>query len=157
MASLFILMCMTTVDTMTRRTFIGGVTDSMNFTELFMLFIIFGGLGYLETKRGHIRVDLFVNWMPRIPKKITETTMYLLTTGVLFMFTYGLFIRIFDDMESGAATQLLAVPTWPFTTVAMLMILIYSITALLHLLEIVFEVETEKKDDDDVSLGTIAL
>jgi TRAP-type C4-dicarboxylate transport system permease small subunit len=137
MVALFALMCMTTVDTITRKTPLGGITDSLDLTELFMLFIVFCGLAYLESERGHIRVDMFVNMLPKLAKRIVEAALYLLSAVILILLFYAMFGDISSTFKSGAATQILHIPHWPFVVVVTVSIFLYAFTVLLHGIEII--------------------
>lgn len=151
MVSLFVLMCMTTIDTIMRKTPLGGITDSIDLTELFLIFIVFCGLAFLESDRGHIRVDMFVNMMPKLLKKITEVFMYLLSAGILIL----LFISTFDDIgstfESGAATQILQIPHWPFVVVVTVAIFLYAVTVLFHMIELIIGKNEEQQTEESAS------
>lgn len=136
MVTLFVLMCMTTADTIMRKTPLGGITDSLDLTELFLVFIVFCGLAFLESERGHIRVDMFVNMLPRLLKKITETFLYLISAGILSLLFVSMFSDIFKKFKSGAATQVLGIPHWPFVIVVTIAVLLYAVTVLMHAIEI---------------------
>ncbi|NTV89740.1 MAG: TRAP transporter small permease [Clostridiales bacterium] len=136
MVALFALMCMTTVDTITRKTPLGGITDSLDLTELFLIFIIFCGLAFLESERGHIRVDMFVNMLPGLLKKIIEFIMYMISAVILILLFYAMLGDIGSTFASGAATQVLHVPHWPFVVVVTVAVFLYALTVLLHGIEI---------------------
>jgi TRAP-type C4-dicarboxylate transport system permease small subunit len=143
MVVLFILMFLTTIDTITRKTPLGGIPDSMDFTEIFMVLIVFCGLAYLESEGGHIRVDMIVNAFPRIGKKIIEVVTYLLGAAILFALFYSMMGNITSTYHSGAATQLIHVPQWPFVVIVTAGILMYAITVLFNGIAILI-----KKDEE---------
>ena len=134
MAALFLMMCLTTVDTILRKTTHGGVTDSLDFTERFMLLFVFGGLAFLESKGWHLRVDMLLTILPKIVKRVIQTLIYLLSTGIICLFAYGMYRRLNNDLLSGAATQLLKVPTWPFTVFVLFCILLYAVTMIVRMI-----------------------
>ena len=144
MTMLFLLMCLTTVDTITRKTPLGGITDSLDLTELFLVIIVFCTLAFLESERGHIRVDLLVNIFPGLFKKITESITSLLSAGILFLLFYAMFDNIRDTYQSGASTQILGIPHWPLVVVVAAAIFFYAFTVLLHMIEMIIE-----KDDGE--------
>jgi TRAP-type C4-dicarboxylate transport system permease small subunit len=144
MVALFLLMCMTTVDTITRKTTIGGIPDSLDLTELFLVLIIFCGFAFLESEKGHIRVDMFVNMFPKLIGRIVRSLLYLVSAAILFLCTYALIINIIPTKNSGASTQLLHIPTWPFIIIATIAYLLYAITVLANAIEIIISDEDEK-------------
>jgi len=147
MATLFILMCLTTVDTITRKTPLGGITDSLDLTELFLVIIIFCTLAFLESERGHIRVDIFVNMFPGRLKKITESITYLLSTCILFLLFYSMLDNISDAYQSGTTTLNLGIPHWPFVVVVTAAIFLYAFTVLLHMIEVLIQKDDGAKED----------
>ncbi|SHI07425.1 TRAP-type C4-dicarboxylate transport system, small permease component [Sporobacter termitidis DSM 10068] len=147
MAALFVLMCMITVDTIMRKTPLGGIPDSQDLTELFLILIVFCGLAFLESDRGHIRVDMFVNMFPRLLKKITEVVMYLLSAGILMLLFYAMLGNIGSTYSSGAATQILRIPHWPFVAVVTVALFLYAFTVLLHGIELITQKDDEKKTE----------
>lgn len=151
MVSLFVLMCMTTIDTIMRKTPLGGITDSLDLTELFLIFIVFCGLAYLESDRGHIRVDMFVNMFPRLLKKITEVFMYLLSAGILILLFFSMLSDIGSTFKSGAATQILQIPHWPFVVVVTVAIFLYAVTVLFHGIELIIGKDDVEKTDESAS------
>jgi TRAP-type C4-dicarboxylate transport system permease small subunit len=123
------------------NTTLGCITDSLDITELFLIFIIFCGLAFLESGNGHIRVDMFVNMFPRILKKIVVFITYMLGAGILFLLTYAMFGDISETLNSGAATQVLHIPHWPFVVVTTVALLLYAVTVLFHGIELLIKKE----------------
>jgi len=110
MASLFILMIMTSVNAIIRKAGIGGIADSLDLTQLLMILIIFCALAFQESKRGHIRVDMFVVMMPKLIAKLVNGLFNLLSTGILGFFSYSYFSDIAKTRSSGAASQVYRIP-----------------------------------------------
>lgn len=149
MAALFFLMCMTTVDTIARKIpTLGGIPDSMDLTEIGMVFIVFCGLAFLESERGHIRVDMFLNMFPKLIKRILESFLYILSAFILFLLFYAMFDKIFSTMKSGAATQLLHIPQWPFVIVVTAAIFLFAFTVLMHAVEVIAGKVEEPKEEE---------
>ena len=155
MIALFVLMCLTTIDTITRKIpkdsvfpdwMAGGIPDSMDLTELMMIFIVFCGLAYLESERGHIRVDMFVNMLPRMGKRIVEGLLLVLEAAILFLMTYSMFEKILTTLKNGAATQLLHIPQWPFVIVVVIAMFFYSLIVLVHAIEVLGGFTEEKQE-----------
>ena len=153
MVALFVLMFLTTIDTMTRKTTIGGITDSMDFTERLMLFIIFGGLAIVQSKKGHIRMDMLVKNMPKVINYVMEVLMGLASTAIMFLLSYGMFLKIFNDRTGKAATQLLHIPTWPFTIIVTIMVLLYAVTLLFHVIQIIIREQDAPAANSDDEMG----
>jgi TRAP-type C4-dicarboxylate transport system permease small subunit len=144
-------MCLTTVDVITRKFVpaIGGVTDSLEFTEYAMIVIVFCGFAFLESKKGHIRVDMFVNMMPKKIGKGVEVLMLLIGSVVLFFLTVALFADIIPTIAAHKGSQILHVPQWPFVAVCAVSILFYAITVFLHGIE-----RIRQKEEKEEAAGT---
>ena len=138
MAAMFLLMCMTTIDIAMRKTATGGIADSFDITEIFMVLIIFCGFAFLESEKGHIRVDVLLNALPKTLRKIIDAATYLLSALILIPISYAMFQFIANRYHSGAATQDLAIPYWPFVVVVAVAFALFTITTALHAIEIVF-------------------
>ena len=136
MISLFVLMLLTTINVTIRKLSLGGIPDSLDFTELLLVLIIYCSMAFLESEKGHIRVDMFLIMFPDKIKRYVEAFWYLLSSGTLFLFFYAMFSDIGSTYKSGAATQVLHVPEWPFTVVVTVAIFLYAVTVTLHLIEL---------------------
>lgn len=136
MVALFLLMILTVVNTLTRKTWIGGIPDSLDMTELFMILIVFCGFAFLESEKGHIRVDMLINQFPKMVKKIVSGILYLASAGILFLFFAAELKETAGKITTGASTQVLSIPHWPFTIIVAIAILLYGITLLAHAIEI---------------------
>jgi len=137
MASLFFLMCFTTLNTVMRKSFMGGIADSLDITEYILVLIIFCGMAFLESEKGHIRVDMFLVMFSGVFRKIVEAFWYLLSAGMLSLFFYALLKNIGATYESGAATQVMRIPQWPFTAIVTFAVFLYAVTVILHLVQII--------------------
>ena len=149
MAAMFIMMVMVTIDTIIRKTPIGGITDSMDLTQLLLGLIIYGGMAILESNRGHIRVDMFLLMMPPTLRKIVEGIMYLLSTVILGIVVYAYILNIGPDYRSRAGTQVLRIPQWPFKTIVAIGIFLFAVTFLVHTIAIFKgDISTEPPEED---------
>ena len=137
MVSVFVLMLLTTVNVIIRKAplGVGGITDAFDMTNLLMVLIIFCALAFQESGREHIRVDMFVEMLPKIGKHIVNTLFDLLTVGALGFFSYVYFSDIEGTQRSGAATQVLKIPEWPFYIVIAISIALFGVTVLLNMID----------------------
>ena len=159
--SMLLLMVMVTIDTITRRTPIGGITDSMDMTQLFLGMIIYGGMAFLESERGHVRVDMFLLMMPKLLRRIVEGIIYLLSTAMLGMVCFAYVSNMGSEISSGAATQVLGIPQWPFKLIVTIGLILFAITFLIHTIaiftgHIVTESPEEDSADDAIEAVTEA-
>ena len=152
MCAVFFLMCFTTLHAVLRKfTTSGGITDSLGITELTMVLIVFCSLAYMESERGHVRVDLLVSKFPARFQSVLTGILYLMTAIFIFILFYAVFSNVAVIMARGAATQVLLIPFWPFHAVICVGLFVYGVTVLLHSIE-----EFCKKPEPKVDSGELA-
>jgi TRAP-type C4-dicarboxylate transport system permease small subunit len=129
----FFLMCMTTLHAILRKfTMFGGFTDNVDITNLTMILIVFCGLAFMESERGHVRVNVFVDKFPAGSRRAVQAVMYFLTAVILFVMFFAVVKNIAPMMHSGAATTTLRIPNWPFSIILAIGVFFYALTTLLH-------------------------
>ena len=148
MAALFLLMCMTTVNTIIRKAGIGGIIDAFDMTGFLMVLIIFCALAFQETDKEHIRIDMFVAMLPRKAGIIVDTVLNIITIGTLAYFSYAYFEDIPANRLSGASSQVLKIPEWPFYAVVSLALALFALTVLLNSIEVFIPKEAGQKTDE---------
>ena len=133
MGAAFFLMCMTTVHAIFRKfTTLGGITDSLNITELCMVLIVFCAFAYMESQHGHVRVDVLAS---RFPKKFgtgLHGVMLIITGLFIFVIFYAVAGNVTTIYDRGAASLSLKIPYWPFYIVIAVGLFVYAVTTLLH-------------------------
>ena len=134
-ASIFIMMCMTTINTILRKASIGGIVDAFDMTGLLMILIVFCSMAYQESEKGHIRVEMFVDMLPKIAGTIVGTLLDFLTIFALSYLSYAYFIDISKTQRSGASTQNLMIPEWPFEAIVAVAVALFALTVLLNTID----------------------
>jgi len=140
-------MIMTSVNAVIRKAGIGGIADSLDLTQLLMILIIFCALAFQESKRGHIRVDMFVVMMPKLVSKIVNGFFNVLSSGILGFFSYSYFSDIAKTRSSGAATQVYRIPEWPFVIVVAVVLGLFALTMFFNTINI-FLYDEESTEDE---------
>jgi len=135
MAAAFLLMCLTSINTVLNTASIGSIPDAFPLTEYLMILIVFCALAFQESEKEHIRVDMFVVMLPKTIGKIVNIVFDLLTFGAVSYLSYAYFSDIASSRRSGAASSLLKVPEWPFYLVVAIAVALFAITILLHTIE----------------------
>jgi len=128
MASAFILMVMTAVQVLLRNFTTLSIPGVVELTEFAMVLIIFLSMGFLQSLKGHIRVEIFLDLFPRRVAHGFSFVAYLLSAVIIaIMFYAG--IEAFENMRtSGQLTSIMRLVVWPFYAVASFGILLYAIT-----------------------------
>jgi len=152
MVALFVLMAMTTVNTVIRKLGIGGIVDAFDMTGLLMILMVFCALAYQESGKEHIRVDMFVEMMPKVWKHIVNTFLDLLTVGALGYLSYAYFIDIIPTRRSGSASQVLKIPDWPFYIVVAISVALFTITVFLNMIDRFLPEETVESTEESTEV-----
>jgi len=141
---------MTTINTVIRKASLGGITDAFDITGLLMILIVFCALAFQESDKEHIFVDMFVEMLPKIARKIVKTFLDLLTVGMLGFLSYAYFTDIVSTYNKGAATQVLRIPEWPFVIVVAIAVALFTLTVLLNMIDMIMKKDDDKKPENPV-------
>ena len=146
MGAAFFLMCMTTVHALLRKfTTLGGITDSLDLTTLSMTLIVFCAFAFMESQRGHVRVDVLVNLLPKKADTALQGVMLIISGIFLFILFYAVTSNITTIYARGAATMVLKIPHWPFYIVMAVGLCAYAITVFLHGIEKFMPIKEQKE------------
>jgi TRAP-type transport system small permease protein len=118
--------------------FIGPVPGSFEMTELMLGLLIAFGLGYCATHKGHIRVDLLLQYTTRKQTLWFDIFAY----GISFLFYCVLAWQCWSNAANlkgnQLATSVLSIPVYPF---AFILVLGASILALVLLRDLLKSIE----------------
>lgn len=90
---------------------IPGVYES---AELMMVAIVFLGLAYTQSLKGHIYMELLVTRLSRRRKALVEGFTLLLSLGIFVIITYKSGQKSYEAWRIGDVTMgLIAFPVWP--------------------------------------------
>ncbi|MFC1494265.1 TRAP transporter small permease [Thermodesulfobacteriota bacterium] len=112
--SLFAMMCLTIVDVAGRYIFNKPILGAFELTEFMVLILIFSFLGYTQTKKSHISVDLFMMFFPEKLKIFIEIFNHLACLAIMILITWMGFEKAFEMINTGESSPNLALPSYPF-------------------------------------------
>lgn len=135
LAVIFVLMIITTVDVILRAISkaVGdglalSIKGSYDMTEMGMVIIVFFGIAYFQSHRGHVRVEMFVEKFPYVVRCIIEGIVNLVEGGFGALMCYACFQQISRLQSRGVSTATIHIPHWPlaiFMTIGMLLFTIF--------------------------------
>ena len=135
LAVTFVLMIVTTVDVILRAIAKGmgggiklGIDGSYDMTEMGMVIIVFFGIAYFQSQRGHVRVEMFVEKFPYKVRCLIEGVVYLVEGGFGALMCYSSFSQIARLQSRGVSTATIHIPHWPlavFMTIGLLLFTIF--------------------------------
>ncbi len=112
--SLFAMMCLTTVDVVGRYLFNRPITGVFEVTEYLVLILIFSFLGYTQSQKGHVAVDILLPLLPPKLKKLADVGNHLVCLILMGLITWMGVLRALELKEVGEASPNLHIPAYPF-------------------------------------------
>lgn len=130
-AALGIMMFLTVFDVLGRA--IGGVTwihnltlffrpvpGTTEITEFLMSILVVFGLGYMALHKGHIRVDLILQYTSKKVTQWIDVYTYFFSTALYVMITWQCWYNVTSKYESGLTSASLLIPLHPFIFITMI-------------------------------------
>lgn len=128
---LLIEMFLTTTNIVGRYLFSKPIRSTYEVCQLFMLIVLSLCWAYTESVGGHVRVDIFEVFFPRLLRRILSIVMQLLGLAVFVILTWSLVVTGIQFNKIGSNTDALEIPYSPF---AFLMALGATLTVIVILL-----------------------
>lgn len=112
--ALFVLMVLTTADVVGRYLFNAPILGVFEMTEFLVLIMIFSFLGYTQSRKTHVSVDLVLAQFPEKIQTIVELFNHAVCLGLMALITWMGFRRALELLEVGEASPNLGIPDYPF-------------------------------------------
>jgi TRAP-type C4-dicarboxylate transport system permease small subunit len=142
--ALFAMMCLTTVDVVGRYLFNRPITGVFEITEYLVLILIFSFLGYTQSQKGHVAVDILLPLLPPKLKKLADVANHLVCLILMGLITWMGVLKALELKEVGEASPNLHIPAYPFAIYLVLGCLIMCIELLRTIVQSVFSSKTEE-------------
>jgi TRAP-type C4-dicarboxylate transport system permease small subunit len=126
-----------------------SVPDSIGLTELSMVLIVFCTMGYLQTKDGHVRVDMFVGKFALRAKLLITGVIFIVGAIILFVMFYASALQIPIQYETKLATSVLKIPIWPFYIVMCVGLFMYVVSLTLSAIVSLYSGIKEVNPEDE--------
>lgn len=137
---LIVMMVLTGVDVMMRYFLNRPITGSMELTEFLMSLTIGFGLAYCAFKKGHIRVDLVLIYVPDKVQKILDIIAYVVSFGFYCLIVWQTFENGLSTMQSKITSASLLIPVFPFIFLLTIAMAILTLVFLKNIFEHIAEV-----------------
>lgn len=112
--ALFLMMCLTVVDVVGRYIFNSPMLGAFEMTEFLVLIMVFSFLGYAQSEKSHVTVDILVDMFPKKLRNIIIIINYLVCLVVVFIIAWMGFEKAVETFHTGEKPLNLAVPDYPF-------------------------------------------
>lgn len=152
--ALILLMLATTADAFMRYVFNQPIIGAYHFSEKYlMVIVVFFSISYVWKIGGHIRVDLFVQYIPKQLVKVIDIFYMILGALLMGAVSYQALIMTIDSFTNNQiSTGIIAWPTW--TSWVWLPIGGFMFTIRL-LLEIALAINNFNKEENTMSVEEI--
>ena len=136
--SLFTMMCLTTVDVVGRYLFNRPITGAFELTEYLVLILIFSFIGYTQSQKGHVAVDILLPLLPQKLKKMTEVGNHLICLALMGLIAWMGVEKALELRVVGEASPNLHIPAYPFAFYLVLGCLAMCVELLRSIVHLIF-------------------
>jgi TRAP-type C4-dicarboxylate transport system permease small subunit len=112
--ALFTMMCLTVVDVIGRYAFNTPILGAFEMTEFLVLVTVFSFLGYAQSQKSHVTVDIIFTRFTPNTKRIVSTINYLVSLIVVFVIAWMGFQKAVEAYHTGEKPLNLSIPDYPF-------------------------------------------
>ena len=112
--SLFVIMCLTTADVVGRYIFNRPITGVFELTEYLVLILIFSFIGYAQSRKSHVAVDLVIGKIPQKIKVLIDIGNHAVCLILMILITWMGVEKAFELRAVGEASPNLQIPAYPF-------------------------------------------
>jgi len=131
---LFLMMFMVTTDVFLRDAFRSPIKGTIEISELFQVSVVFFGLAYCESKRGHVRVDFITSYLGRRTRLGLEAAITFIALVFFALMTWYSTTNAIQAFQSKELFEMLRIVVWPFRFIVPLGTFVFCLELLLHLL-----------------------
>ena len=71
-------------------------------------------VAFLQTKKGHVRVDMLLNKFPERARAAVDGAMHAVGAFIIVLMSYAGFIQMLKQFHTGTTTAVLFMPLFPF-------------------------------------------
>ena len=136
--SLFAMMGLTTVDVVGRYIFSRPITGVFELTEYLVLILIFSFIGYTQSQKGHVAVDILLPLLPPKLKKLIVVANHLVCLALMGLITWMGVAKALELRVVGEASPNLHIPAYPFAFYLVLGCLVMCIELLRSVIQLIF-------------------
>jgi TRAP-type C4-dicarboxylate transport system permease small subunit len=101
-------------------TFFGPIPGTTEITEFLMVLLVVFGIGYMALLKGHIRVDLILQYTSKKVTKIIDVYTYMFSFLMYALITWRLWYDWLSKYEDGTTSPVLNIQVYPFHFIGMI-------------------------------------
>jgi TRAP-type C4-dicarboxylate transport system, small permease component len=150
MISMLIITVLTTVDVVLRlisqatsaNLFVKGTFE---FTQLFMILMVFFAYSITELDNGHVNVVIVTEKLPAVPKHILNIIVRGIVLVFCFIFTYTCWLQTSAHIDGAITSSVLFIPFTPFSLCMTIGAALFTVSIALKFINSI--ITLIKKDD----------
>jgi len=135
--SLFAMMCLTTIDVVGRYLFNRPITGAFEITEYLVLILIFAFIGYAQSQKSHVAVDLLWTRLPYRARKYIDLVNHFVCLALMVLITWMSVLKAVELKEVGEASPNLMIPAFPFAFFMVLGCMVMCVELLRDILQLI--------------------
>jgi TRAP-type C4-dicarboxylate transport system permease small subunit len=112
--ALFGTMCLTAADVIGRYAFNSPILGVFELTEFLILILIFSFIGYAQSQKTHVSVELLLKILPKRIQAIIEVINHVICLVLMILITWMGLEKALELKEVGEASPNLGIPDYPF-------------------------------------------
>ena len=112
--ALLAMMVLTVVDVAGRYLFKAPLLGAYELTEFLVLILIYAFLGYAQSKKRHVCVEIVMDSAPKRVRRIVALVNHLLCLGLFVLMAYMGLKKALDLFQVGEVSPNLVIPNYPF-------------------------------------------
>jgi len=143
------MLLLTFADVIGREVLSLPISGNNEMTQLLMGLVVYLGVGLTTRVRGHVRVDIFINILPRRLRAAADALTLGLCTVFVATMAWRLFARAVDKFANGDETDLWKIPTWPFAGIMTLCAALMALLLLMQWFQVIRHAATGQPPAED--------
>ena len=116
--TLCLMMLLTAADVVCRYIFGRSIASAHDLIELMMVVVIFLGLSYTASVKGHVQVDLITSKLSKRTQSVLDSITSLLSVVVFATIAWRFGMNAWSSFTRGGATPTVEIPLSPFLFIA---------------------------------------
>lgn len=112
--ALCLMMGLTVVDVVGRYVFNSPILGAFEITSFLVSILVFSFLGYAQSQKSHVTVDILVNTFPERTQSVVKLINYTIALFMMILISWKGFEKAMEAMESGDSPMNLPIPIHPF-------------------------------------------
>jgi TRAP-type C4-dicarboxylate transport system permease small subunit len=133
MVLLAVLMFLGAADVIGRYFFNSPILGAHEVSQVMLAFVILLSWAYVHSKKGHVKVDLIVDRLPRRVGNVVDLLDSILVLGVLGLMVWRGYVFAMQARIAAVMLDIVFIPIYPF-------LLVVSVGAFFMLLEVIVQI-----------------